>query len=86
MIYMITRRSKYVICHTRTTPGMIEQYGLSTMAVTEVTCRTVMKILLLRNKHHEIHITWRVPTGCQILTHFGAMMGAVVDNMGQNMP
>lgn len=28
-----------VTCHTRTTPGIVEQYGHSTMAAAEVTCR-----------------------------------------------
>lgn len=28
-----------VVCHTRNTPGIVEQYGHSTMAAAEVTCR-----------------------------------------------
>ena len=28
-----------VVCHKRTTPGIVEQYGVSTMAVAEVTCQ-----------------------------------------------
>ena len=28
-----------VVCHTRTTPGIVEQYGHSTMAAAEVTCQ-----------------------------------------------
>lgn len=28
-----------VVCHSRTTPGIVEQYGHSTMAAAEVTCR-----------------------------------------------
>jgi len=28
-----------VVCHRRTTPGIVEQYGLSTMAAAEVACR-----------------------------------------------
>ena len=28
-----------VVCHTRTTPGIVEQYGHSTMAAAEVSCR-----------------------------------------------
>ncbi|RMG99710.1 MAG: nitrate reductase [Chloroflexi bacterium] len=28
-----------VVCHSRTTPGIVEQYGVSTMAAAEVTCR-----------------------------------------------
>jgi hypothetical protein len=28
-----------VVCHRRTTPGIVEQYGVSTMAAAEVTCR-----------------------------------------------
>ena len=28
-----------VVCHTRTTPGIVDQYGHSTMAAAEVTCR-----------------------------------------------
>ncbi len=28
-----------VVCHKRTTPGIVEQYGRSTMAAAEVTCR-----------------------------------------------
>ena len=28
-----------VVCHRRTTPGIVQQYGVSTMAAAEVTCR-----------------------------------------------
>lgn len=28
-----------VVCHRRTTPGIIEQYAVSTMAAAEVTCQ-----------------------------------------------
>jgi hydroxylamine dehydrogenase len=32
-------KDECVVCHRRTTPGIVEQYGLSTMAAAEVTCR-----------------------------------------------
>lgn len=32
-------RDECVTCHRRTTPGIVEQYGRSTMAAAEVTCR-----------------------------------------------
>ncbi|MGD8586067.1 MAG: hypothetical protein PVJ75_12005, partial [Chloroflexota bacterium] len=28
-----------VVCHDRTTPGIVQQYGVSTMAAAEVACR-----------------------------------------------
>ncbi len=32
-------KDECVVCHRRTTPGIVEQYGLSTMAAAEVACR-----------------------------------------------
>ncbi|MDH5506316.1 MAG: multiheme c-type cytochrome [Anaerolineae bacterium] len=32
-------KDECVVCHLRTTPGIVEQYGHSTMAAAEVTCR-----------------------------------------------
>jgi len=32
-------RDECVVCHRRTTPGIVEQYGISTMAAAEVSCR-----------------------------------------------
>lgn len=33
-----------VVCHTRTTPGIVEQYGRSSMAAAEVTCRNCHEV------------------------------------------
>ncbi|MFQ5854108.1 MAG: multiheme c-type cytochrome [Anaerolineae bacterium] len=37
-------RDECVVCHRRTTPGIVEQYGHSTMAAAEVTCRDCHEI------------------------------------------
>jgi hydroxylamine dehydrogenase len=37
-------KDECVVCHRRTTPGIVEQYGLSTMAAAEVTCRDCHQI------------------------------------------
>jgi hydroxylamine dehydrogenase len=36
---LATSNDACVVCHRRTTPGIVEQYGVSTMAAAEVTCR-----------------------------------------------
>jgi hypothetical protein len=37
-------RDECVVCHARTTPGIIEQYGHSTMAAAEVTCQNCHEV------------------------------------------
>jgi hydroxylamine dehydrogenase len=37
-------RDECVICHSRTTPGIIEQYGHSSMAAAEVSCRNCHQV------------------------------------------
>jgi hypothetical protein len=36
---LVNSDDKCVVCHQRTTPGIIEQYGFSTMAAADVSCR-----------------------------------------------
>jgi hypothetical protein len=36
---LASSRDECVVCHTRTTPGIVEQYGHSTMAAAEVSCQ-----------------------------------------------
>ena len=37
-------RDECVVCHQRTTPGIVEQYGHSTMAAAEVSCRNCHEV------------------------------------------
>jgi hydroxylamine dehydrogenase len=41
---LASSRDKCVVCHRRTTPGIVEQYGHSTMAGAEVSCRNCHEV------------------------------------------
>ncbi|MBN2548481.1 MAG: hypothetical protein JXB15_04965, partial [Anaerolineales bacterium] len=36
---LVNSENECVVCHQKTTPGIVEQYGVSTMAAAEVTCQ-----------------------------------------------
>jgi hydroxylamine dehydrogenase len=41
---LANNQDECVVCHRRTTPGIVEQYGVSSMAAAEVTCRNCHEV------------------------------------------